>query len=55
MSTFEMIVWGLIVIYAAVVLGGLGFMAISGKAPCPESDHLVAQADEDEYRAGANF
>lgn len=55
MTTLEMIIWGLIFATACANVAGVIFMIKSGQREHPESDYLVAQADEEDRRAGGGF
>lgn len=50
MSTFEMVCWGLIALYSIIAMTGCAFLITSGKREHPESDALVAEADEERRR-----
>lgn len=46
MSTTEMVCWIAIAIYVTLALIAVAFLFLSGAREHPESDALVAQADE---------
>lgn len=46
MSTFELMIWCVLWLLISVEVAGIGFLIFSGQASCPESEALLAHADE---------